>query len=119
MEGKERNAWSKIGSSETMIIRVFRAKVRPGKGEEFLRLVKEQSIPMVKKQTGVLAIYAGSPVGSNRDEFTVTTVWKDLKHLKAFAGDDWEKSVIPPDELPLLERTWIDHFELFHSESRD
>jgi quinol monooxygenase YgiN len=100
-----------------MIIRVFRAKVRPGKGAEFQRLVREQSIPMVKKQAGVVAVYAGSPVGSNRDEFTVTTVWKDLEHLKSFAGGDWEKSVVPPDELPLLEATSIHHFELFHSES--
>jgi len=101
-----------------MIIRVFRAKVRPGKADEFERLVREQSVPMVKKQRGVIAVYAGRPVGSNSNEFTVTSVWKDLTDIKAFAGKDWEKSVIPPDELPLLEETYIHHFELFHGESQ-
>ena len=102
-----------------MIIRVFRAKVRPGKQREFERLVKEQSIPLVKRQRGVLAEYAGRPVGSNSNEFTFVSVWKDLEDLKAFAGKDWEKSVIPPDELPLLEETFVHHFELFHRDARE
>src|SRR5215467_3198394 len=97
-----------------MIIRVFRARVRPGKLKQFERLVKTQSIPLVRKQKGVLASYAGRPVGSNSNEFTFVSVWKNLSDVKVFAGKDWEKSVIPKDELPLLSKTFIEHFELFH-----
>ena len=41
-----------------------------GKQKEFERLVRVQSIPLVRKQQGVLAAYAGRPVGANSDEFT-------------------------------------------------
>lgn len=102
-----------------MIIRVFRARVRPGKEREFERLVKEQSIPMVRKQKGVLAEYAGRPVGSNSNEFTFVSVWKDLSDIKTFVGEDWEKSVIPPDELPLIEEAFIHHYEVFHRDTHD
>jgi len=54
------------------------------------------------------------PFGSNSNEFVGVSVWKDLSDVKAFAGSDWEKSVIPADELPLLETTSTNHYELFY-----
>jgi len=97
-----------------MIIRVFRAKVRPGKQEEFERLVRDQSIPLVTRQKGLIAFYSARPFGSNSNEFVGVSVWKDISDVKAFAGSDWEKSVIPADELPLLETTSTNHYELFY-----
>ncbi len=101
-----------------MLIRVFRARVRPGKQEEFERLVKE-TIPTVRKHKGVLAVYAGRPIGSNSNEFTFVSVWRDLSDLKAFAGNDWDKAVMLPSELPLLEETFIHHFEIFNKDTHD
>ncbi len=97
-----------------MIIRVFCARVRPGKQEEFERLVRDQSIPLVTKQKGLVAFYSARPFGSNSNEFVGISVWRDLSDIKAFAGSDWEKSVIPADELPLLETTTTHHYELFY-----
>lgn len=72
---------------------------------------------MLKNRKGVIASYAGRPYGSNSDEFTFITIWKDLDDLKAFAGKQWEESVILPDEIPLLKQTYIHHFEVFHKET--
>ncbi len=33
--------------------------------------------------------------------------------MKAFAGEDWNCSVIPPDEIPLIAESFIHHYELF------
>ena len=101
-----------------MIIRVFSAKVRPGKQQEFERIVKEEAIPMLEKHKGVVAEYAGRPFGTNSDDFTFVTVWKDMSDLKEFAGKDWEEALLSVEALQLLEETHINHFEVYHSRSK-
>ncbi len=73
---------------------------------------------MVKRQSGVLAVYAGRPLGSNSSEFALVSVWNEVSDIRAFAGEDWEKSVIPPEHLALIEESYIQHYDLFHSESQ-
>ena len=94
-----------------MIVRVFRAITQPGKESEFERMLKEQSMPMVEGRDGLLASYFGRPLGAKSNEFVAITVWRDLDSVKAFAGDDWEQAVIPEDERPILEQTFIAHYE--------
>ena len=96
-----------------MIIRVFRATTKPGKAQEFREMLERLSIPMVKAAKGMLGYYVGAPVDPGISEFTVTTLWQDLDSVKAFAGDDWNRSVIPPDEIPLIAESFIHHYEVF------
>ncbi len=98
-----------------MIVRVFRARVRPGKSVEFESLVQQLSIPLVRKQKGLVAFYSGRPTGASKDEFVMVTVWRDLASLKAFAGDNWEAAVIPEDERPVLRQTFVHHYEVIDS----
>ena len=98
-----------------MIVRVFRAKTKPGKAAAFEAKVKELSIPLVKGAGGMVAFYSGRPMTPTPDEFVMVTLWKDEAALKAFAGDDWTRAVIPEDERPLLERTWVHHYEVIGS----
>jgi heme-degrading monooxygenase HmoA len=96
-----------------MIVRVFRARVRPGMDNEFERMVRELSIPLVDRQRGLIARYSGRPVGGNATEFTMVSIWEDLDALKAFAGEDWEQSVVPEEERAVLAETFVHHYELF------
>jgi heme-degrading monooxygenase HmoA len=98
-----------------MIIRVFRARTHPGKQADFERKVKELSIPLVQSQKGLLAFFSGRPMTSSPDEFVMVTIWKDLESLKAFAGIDWNVSVIPEPERPLLQASFIHHYEIIDS----
>ncbi len=98
-----------------MIARVFRAKVRPGKQAEFQQKVEQLSIPLVKAQKGMLAYYPGKPLDPASDEFVMVTLWEDLGALKAFAGENWNRPIIPEEELPLLEQTFVHHYEVFGS----
>ncbi len=95
-----------------MIVRVFRARVRPGKQAEFEALVKKLSIPLVMRQKGLVSFYSGRPLGRSKDEFVMVTVWRDLASVKAFVGDDWESAVIPEEERPVLRETLVDHNEV-------
>lgn len=99
-----------------MIIRVFRAHVRTGKAAEFKTQVREVSVPLVRAQKGLLMYLAGEPLPSEDEEFVMVTLWDDLNSLKAFAGQEWWKSVIPDSEIPLLERTEVQHYTV-HSSS--
>jgi hypothetical protein len=98
-----------------MIIRVFRARTHPGKQADFETKVKELSIPLVQSQTGLLAFFSGRPMESSPDEFVMVTVWRDLESLKAFAGIDWNVSVIPEPERPLLQASSVHHYETIDS----
>lgn len=101
-----------------MIVRVFRARVRPGKHTEFETLVTRRSIPLVKKQKGLVAFYSGRPTGSSMDEFVMVTVWRDLASVKAFVGDDWEPAVIPDEERPILQESFVHHYEVIEARPR-
>ena len=96
-----------------MILRVFRANIRPGKSDEFRGMLERLSIPMVKAAKGMLGYYVGEPLDPALPEFTVTTLWQDLESVKAFAGENWNRSVIPPEELPLIAESFIHHYEVF------
>ena len=96
-----------------MIFRVFRAIAKPGKGDEFRYMLERLSIPMVKSPKGMLAYYVGGPVGPAVPEFTVTTLWQDLDSVKAFAGDNWNRAVVPPEEVPVIAESYIHHYEIF------
>lgn len=52
--------------------------------EEFERMVREISTPLVSCQKGLVAGYAGKPARSNSDEFAIVSVWADIASLKAF-----------------------------------
>ncbi len=92
-------------------MRVFRAWVKPGKESAYERLVREQIVPQIRGQPGVLSIHAGKMVDHNPGEILVISVWKDLDSLKAFAGPDWQKPIAVPGEADLVDKTQLEHYE--------
>ena len=38
-------------------------------------------------------------------------VWEDIEAIKGFAGSDWEKAVIHPDERHPLKETFVHHYD--------
>ena len=93
-----------------MILRVFRAKIHEDRVADFKRMVQEQSIPWLEKSEGMLGFFPGEPYGTNGDEFTMVTLWRDVESLKAFAGQDWDNPVVTEDEAPLVEAMFADHY---------
>lgn len=94
-----------------MIIRVFRARIHPDKVDTFRTFLKEKALPLVRSQDGCLSVSAGVPMADSPDEFCVIMVWRDVAALQAFAGDDWQRPhVMPEEEGVVLDRS-LHHYQ--------
>ena len=95
-----------------MIIRIFRPTIHPGKEGEFESFLRDTAVPLVSRQSGLLAQHVGRPRDSSSStEYLYVTVWEDVESIQAFAGEHWEEAVIAPNEEHLLMSTWIEHYE--------
>jgi heme-degrading monooxygenase HmoA len=100
-----------------MIVRVFRARVHPGKEDEFERFVIETGVPMVRAAEGCTHVTAGKSRWNEQPEFVVVTHWRSVDALQAFAGPDWQKAVIEPQEEHMLAEVFCDHYETIETGS--
>jgi len=91
-----------------MIIRIFHAKVRPGKQSEFKQTLELLSLPTIQSRNGMIAFYPGQPLGPGSNEFILVTVWKDQAVLDYHSQADWARAIIPQEALRLVEE-WHDH----------
>jgi heme-degrading monooxygenase HmoA len=94
-----------------VIVRVFRVRVHPGREDAFERFVTETGIPTVKAQPGCSHVTAGKSRWNEQPEFVVVTRWNSVEALRAFAGPDWQKAVIAPEEEHMLAEVVCDHYE--------
>ena len=94
-----------------MVIRVFRPTIHPGKEAEFESFLRDTAVPLVSRQSGIVAQHVGKPRDRASTEYLYVTVWQDVESIRAFAGEQWQEAVIAPDEEHLLKDTWIGHYE--------
>jgi heme-degrading monooxygenase HmoA len=108
---------SKIGAApqsseeEAVVIRVFRPTIQPGKEREFESFLRDTAVPLVSRQSGIVAQHVGTPRDPSSSEYLFVTVWEDVESIQAFAGERWQEAVIAPDEQHLLKETWIQHYD--------
>ena len=86
-----------------MVIRVFRPTIHPGKEAEFESFLRETAVPLVSRQSGLLAQHIGRPRDPSSTEYLFVTVWDDVASIRAFAGPRWQEAVIAPEEEHLLQ----------------
>jgi len=94
-----------------MIMRVLRAKVKPGRLKDYQRLCEEKSFPHLRATPGLVALHAGAPLEAQPDEFVVVSVWRDLDALVGFAGEQWREVVILPGEAELVDEMIVEHYD--------
>ena len=94
-----------------MVIRVFLPTIHPGKEVEFESFLGDTAVPLVSRQSGIVAQHVGKPRDPSSTEYLYVTVWQDVESIRAFAGERWQEAVIAPDEEHLLKDTWIGHYE--------
>ena len=100
-----------------VIIRVFRARIRKGRVPDFMRMVREQSIPWLDRTSGMLGYFAGAPLDAESREFLMVTLWRDLQALKGFVGERWQTPVVTEDEAPLVEEMFAHHYARFDKQT--
>lgn len=98
-----------------MILRVFRARLKPGRRAAYEALIREHALPLMRKAQGNVAIHLGQPQPDRPNEYVLATVWTDLDALQAYAGRNWREVMILPGEAELVEEVGVRHFdESFH-----
>jgi quinol monooxygenase YgiN len=91
-----------------MIIRVFRAVPRAGRESAYERLIRLDSVGLVRAQPGLVALYAGSAIDDGaQGEIVMVSVWEDQAAMEAFTGPDWQTPVALPDEDQLVASTTV------------
>jgi len=87
-----------------LIVRIARYRVKPGREKNWEQMMVEHGIPMLKAQRGIMVVYIGRAMEPERShQYVTVTVWRSLDDVKAFAGADWDRVVILPDEAAMLE----------------
>jgi heme-degrading monooxygenase HmoA len=94
-----------------MIVRLYKAHIKPGKEQEWERVIQSVALPLMRKQSGLVdAFYTWDTWGATR-EFAFVSVWKSLEDVKRFAGAHWDQPVVPEEERPLIQSCRVEHFE--------
>ncbi len=91
-----------------MIIRLFSAKVCPGKQAEFKKVLELLSLPEIQSKKGMIAFYPGQPLGPDSNEFILVTVWKNQPGKENLSREEWAKMFFPTEAFSLLEE-WNVH----------
>lgn len=98
-----------------MIIRIFRVTAEPGRRDDFESFLREEALPMMKRQPGLVSITAGLPEEATPDEFCLVMVWESVEALSAFAGEDWRRPHIHPDEKGVVKDRALHHYRLLEA----
>ena len=66
-----------------MILRIWRAKINPARLEEYRRFERERSLPMFRKQPGLLGVLFLRYV---EDQAASLTIWEDAGAVEALTS---------------------------------
>jgi ATP-dependent Clp protease ATP-binding subunit ClpA len=111
-EARDRDSSS--GPRPGMVVRTWKGVVKPGLADEYVRHLKTETFPALRHLGGHQAASILRREVEDGTEFLITTVWRSLDDIKAFAGDDVTSAVLPPAAQAMMVR-YDDravHFEL-------
>lgn len=94
-----------------MITRIFRVRVHSKFKQEFEDKFSSVSVDTVTHAKGIKSVTILKPTKWALDEYAMITVWNDELSLKAFAGENWNKPVIPPEMEQYVAECWIHHYD--------
>jgi hypothetical protein len=88
-----------------VIARIWHGWSKGEKADAYERLVSEEVLPSIHRIDGFAGyelFRADSDGGES--EFVTVTYFESLEAVRAFAGDDYELAVVPPEARELLTR---------------
>ena len=93
-----------------MIMRIFQVTIFSEMREEFERDFNSISISSVAGQDGMESVFIGSPSKYSPDEYSMITYWSSEDDLKKFAGEEWNKPVIPDEMERYVRDSSVAHY---------
>ena len=86
-----------------MIARTWHGWAAPENADAYEGLLRTEVLPGIERIDGYRGAYV-LRTDSASVEFVTVTLWETFDAIRAFAGDDYERAVVPPDARRLLER---------------
>jgi len=97
-----------------MIGRLWHGWTSPENADAYEELLRTRVLPRIDRLGGHRGSYLLRRERDGRVEFATLTLWESLDAVRAFAGDEYEVAVVPPEAQALLDdydRTSA-HFEV-------
>ena len=85
-----------------MIARVWSARTTSALSDAYLEHFEQHVQPTLRKLTGFLGFTVSTRSLPNEIEIVVTTYWRSLAAIDAFAGPDRESAVVAAEAAALL-----------------
>ncbi len=87
-----------------MIARMWRGCTKPEHADTYESMLKPELIPGISKVPGYRGSYLLRRDVGGEVEFVTILLFDSVANIKAVAGDDFEKAVIPAERRPYLSR---------------
>jgi len=97
---------------ELMVVRIFKATVKPELKKEFENFFRYEAIPYMQVQEGLVQVTTGKPISQNDHDFVMITTWESIDAVRKFMDNEWNKDKLVRDEMNLLLGTSIEHYEI-------
>jgi heme-degrading monooxygenase HmoA len=86
-----------------VIARFWRGWASGRNADAYEELLKREIFPGIHRIDGYLGAYLLRRDTADGVEFATLTLWESLAAVRAFAGEDHERAVVPPEARELLE----------------
>jgi len=87
-----------------MIARVWHGSTKHEHADAYESHLKPELLPGLSQKKGFRGSYLLRRAAGDDIEFITIILWDSIDDVRAIAGPDYEKAVIPEDRLPLLTR---------------
>ena len=93
------------------ILRIFRARLTPGREPEWVRIVDRAISEQLARGQGLLECFIARPDAEDEGEYVIVSVWRDKDAVRAFVG----ASTVPifvDNERELIEWSELKQYEI-------
>jgi heme-degrading monooxygenase HmoA len=87
-----------------VIARLWHGWARGANADRYEALLRAEILPDIHRIEGFLGAYLLRRDVDEEIEFVTVTLWQSLDAVRAFAGEDYEAAVVPPEARALLSR---------------
>ncbi len=103
-----------------MIARLWRGYTRPEHADAYESMLKPELLPGVSKVRGYKGSYLLRREVGDEVEFVTVMLWDSIEAVRAVAGPDYEKAVVPEERRQYLKRydAASAHYEIVATHAR-
>lgn len=95
-----------------MIVRIFRVIIHEDRVDDFKAFMLDTALPLMRSQKGLVSIQPCLPRPETPTEFCLVMIWESIEALAEFAGPEWQRPHIHPDEEGIVKERFLHHYEL-------